>query len=94
MVRQFVTQMPGQLKGLREALERGDAESLRQRSHRLKGAASNLRADSIMNAAQCLEEVGRQGNLDAGPEALTVLEDRVARLKDYLPQTDWYRFGS
>jgi signal transduction histidine kinase/DNA-binding response OmpR family regulator/HPt (histidine-containing phosphotransfer) domain-containing protein len=88
LVQQFLADLPAQIEELDEALKRGDAETLRQKAHRLKGSASNLSADSVADAACALEQIGREGNLDEGHGAMDGLLGRAAHLRDYISQID------
>ena len=80
---------PEQIEELRSALEQGDGEVLREKAHALKGSAANLSADGIAAAALRLEQIGREGNLAEGEEALDALNDNVAHLEAYVDYIDW-----
>jgi CheY-like chemotaxis protein len=70
----FLEEVPAQLKALREAAERGDAQSVGRIAHTLKGSSGSLGA--VRMAALCarLEGVGASGDLEEGPELLDRLE--------------------
>ena len=68
------------LQGIRAAIERGDAESLVNEAHGLKGAAAHLQAESVRAAARRLEELGQKRDLDQAPEHVVQLEQEVERL--------------
>ncbi len=89
ILQQFATTVPSQVEALVAALEQGDTESLRQEAHRLKGSAANLSAERIASTALKLEEMGRDGNLAAGKEALDELNYNVAQFQTYLNEIDW-----
>jgi len=89
MLEQFTKSLPGQIEALRSALEQGNGETLQQEAHRLEGSAANLSVERIAAAAFALEQVGREGNLEAGKQALGELENEVARLEAYVNQIDW-----
>lgn len=57
----FVQGVGDQLAGLREAMEAGDADALRQRAHKLKGSASNIGLSRVADLAFRIEELGRNG---------------------------------
>ena len=68
---------PGQLRGARESIARGDAQGLERVGHALKGALDNLSATSASSFAAELESMGRSGNLEfAGPK-LMALENEM-----------------
>ena len=89
MLEQFTTTLPGQIEALRTALEQGNGETLQQEAHRLKGLAANLSIDEMAAAAFELEQMGREGNLEAGGKALGELENEVARFQAYVNEIDW-----
>ncbi len=93
MLQQFTESIPDQVQALKAAVEEADAETLQQEAHGLKGAAKNLSADRIAAAAFKLEQMGREGNLAGGKEALGELEDESVRFKDYIGRIDWSQVG-
>jgi len=80
----FLDDCPDYMEAIREAVERGDAEALKREAHGLKGAAGSLRAQSVSEAAEALEEIGRSEDFAEGEAALDTLEQEVDRLKDDL----------
>ena len=64
------------LRALREALERGDAESLKQTAHALKGSAANLGARRMAHMAARIEELTAGGS-----ESLKEVADLVEELQ-------------
>ena len=90
IIQQFLTDVPQQLEEIRQALDSQDAETLQHKAHRLKGSAANLGADSVAAAALRLEQIGRQGNLQDGCEALDMLNGHIADLKEYIAHEDCF----
>ena len=73
---------PGHVGEIRSAIERGDAKQVEEAAHCLKGAAANLEAGPLRDAAQSLEVLGRERRLERAAPALAQLEtelDRVSR---------------
>jgi hypothetical protein len=70
---------------LREAVPAGDFESMKSIGHALKGAAANLSLEPLREACRRMEEAGRSGDVRAGKEALTRIEEEYARLQAFLP---------
>jgi len=89
MFLEFLSAVPGQVEEIKTALEQGDGASLQQKAHTLKGSAANLSADTIVATALHLEQMGREGNLQAGKQALDELNDNVAYLEAYVKDIDW-----
>jgi HPt (histidine-containing phosphotransfer) domain-containing protein len=65
------------------AIATPDAEALRKAAHRLKGGALNLGATPMHQAALALEQVARDGNLDAAMDAREALLAEIDRLREY-----------
>jgi HPt (histidine-containing phosphotransfer) domain-containing protein len=66
------------------AITHTDAGSLQLASHTLKGAVGTLAAVAAQDAAQCLENMGRSGNLTGAQAAFTVLKEELNRLQHAL----------
>lgn len=79
----FLESVPRQLELLREALERGDAEQLRQSGHALKGAAANTGALRLRDLAFELEVAGSHSDLN---RAASLSEQLVAEFRELEPQ--------
>jgi len=62
---------------LRTAVEAGDAGAAARHAHAIAGAAGNLGADSLREAAKALEAVAREGSGPLGDE-LHAVEERAA----------------
>ena len=84
LVRLFLTDCPQRLAEIEEAVRRSDAEALRIAAHTLKGSVGNFAAKNAFAAAQRLEIMGRDRDLDNGGEARIKLESEVARLTEEL----------
>jgi two-component system, sensor histidine kinase and response regulator len=80
----FLVDCPERLKELREALTHQDCTALMQAAHRLKGTLGNISANNALVAARCVETAAREGDVHAATEALTRLEDELARLTPLL----------
>jgi HPt (histidine-containing phosphotransfer) domain-containing protein len=61
----FLEQARADIDFLQEAVAAGEAEALRMRAHRLKGAAFTFGADQLGDLAAELEQLGRQAEIDA-----------------------------
>ena len=84
LVRLFLADCPRRLAGIKEAVRRGDAEALRIEAHTLKGSVGNFAAKQALAAAQRLEIMGRDGDLDKAGDACMELESVLARLTEGL----------
>ena len=68
-----------------EGVEAQDAGVIAFHAHSLKGAAANLCADALRQAASEMEELGRSGDLTRSRECLTALRAELARCLAHLP---------
>ncbi|WP_103027573.1 Hpt domain-containing protein [Salinibacter altiplanensis] len=84
LIDSFLTDCSDYMDAIREAVDRGDTETLEREAHGLKGAAGSLRASPSSGAAQTLEEMGHTGDLTGAEAALDTLETEIDRLKDEL----------
>ena len=80
----FRAECAGLLPQMRAAMAAGDSTTLERAAHRLKGAARNLSAPRVFEAAQRLESSGRQGDLADAAAALAALDQETARLEPAL----------
>jgi HPt (histidine-containing phosphotransfer) domain-containing protein len=65
----FLETSPPLLSDIREAIAAGDAGSVSQIAHRLRGSLANFGADHAVEAAFRLEKMGAEGDL-AGADAI------------------------
>ncbi len=80
----FIEQVQAQLPVLRQAIDDGDHETLRAESHKIKGAAGNLTAEALSQAARALEMIAREQKTDQADEAFDEFETQYGRLREYL----------
>ena len=82
----FLAECPGLETGIREAIDGGNAADLRRHAHTLKGSAGVFQAGATVDAAQRLEKMGREGDLDGAEEVLEALTHELDRLKPVLAE--------
>jgi HPt (histidine-containing phosphotransfer) domain-containing protein len=80
----FLEECPRLLASLRDAIERNDSRMVERTAHTIKGSVSNFVAKPAKDAAQRLEQIGREGSLDDVREACRVLEQEIEQLKPAL----------
>ena len=90
---EFRSQVPDRLAELREALDGGDAETVRRVAHNLKGALASLAAATACQQAFELEGLGRAGRVDAAREKFDRLERELRRVSDFLAVPGWNHHG-
>jgi PAS domain S-box-containing protein len=80
MINLFVEDAPNLLASMRDALKKSDMLFLERSAHSLKGAASNLSAQTAAAAAQKLERDAKQANAESAKASLLAVEKEVDRL--------------
>jgi CheY-like chemotaxis protein len=73
LLRRLIAQVPDLVEEAMQALALDDAPALRHAAHQLKGAAANLGAQDLADAADRLERAARTGGLEAAVEPVTLL---------------------
>jgi two-component system sensor histidine kinase/response regulator len=89
LVKEFLADTPSQLRMLRKLLEDGDAESARRQAHKLKGAAANLSAGALREAAFQAEQAAIAGQLNKVADLLSTMEGEFERVKSVLQPAEW-----
>lgn len=80
----FRDECPRSLLQLHAALDREDPKGVQSAAHGLKGAVSTFGAEPSMDAALCLERLGREAQLGEARQALAELEQALASLQTEL----------
>lgn len=80
LVEFFLEDCPELLAEARAAIDRQDARSLERTAHSIRGLAANFGAQSTVQAAALLEELGRNADLAAADLACQTLEAEVGKL--------------
>jgi signal transduction histidine kinase/CheY-like chemotaxis protein len=84
VVRLFLSDCPQRLAAIKAAVDARDAEGIRTTAHALKGAAGNLAATRLFDAARTLERIGAEGRLDAAEAGWRQLSVDAASVLDCL----------
>jgi CheY-like chemotaxis protein len=84
VIRIFLEDCPKQLAAIKAAVDAREASEIRSTAHALKGAASNLSAISLFEAAQVMERLGAESRLDAAQAAWRHLSAQAANVMDVL----------
>jgi two-component system, sensor histidine kinase and response regulator len=77
----FLAQSPKHMEKIREGVSKRDPKLLEHAAHALKGSASNLLAQGVVEAASKLEEIGRAGYVAGSRQALVLLEEELGKLR-------------
>jgi HPt (histidine-containing phosphotransfer) domain-containing protein len=86
VVRLFLADCPARVADIKAAVDQRDAERIRLTAHALKGAAGNLSAAGLFEAARTLERIGTENKLDAADAAWRQLSIEAANVMDTLRQ--------
>ncbi|HEX8914690.1 MAG TPA: response regulator, partial [Humisphaera sp.] len=81
----FEQQLPAQLAALRETLDRHDLDALAKLAHQIKGAAANLSADPLRDAAAALERLGIARDSAAAAAGFAAVEQQLTRCLGFMP---------
>ncbi len=84
LVRLFLADCPRRLAEIKQAIRRRDAGALGRAAHTLKGSVGNFAAKNAFAAAQRLEVMGRDADLDNAGKACVTLESELALLSEAL----------
>ena len=84
----FRADYPGSLRQIGSAIQTNDAEQLRLSAHALKGALATVGSPAGREAAFKLEQMGRAGDVDGAPEALTALREMIVSLEGAFVSAD------
>jgi signal transduction histidine kinase/DNA-binding response OmpR family regulator/HPt (histidine-containing phosphotransfer) domain-containing protein len=86
VVRVFLDDLPGRLRAIQGALDRGDLDAIRRAAHALKGSSSNLSAIRLAEAALALERAAAEGRTDAFDNVWRALSMRADEVSEILRQ--------
>ena len=84
LCRVFLDNLPFLLDELRDALERGELEAIRNFAHKLKGSAANVGGEALRAAALRLEKDAKAEDLGAARAQIPGIEEAAERLRDAL----------
>ena len=84
VVAEFLNLAEAQVLAIRQAVEAGDAETLRAEAHKIRGGSINLTAAPLARTAEALETIAKAQRLDEAPHLLLEFEREFARLKDFV----------
>jgi CheY-like chemotaxis protein len=84
VIRIFLEDCPQRLAAIKAAVDSRDADAIRATAHALKGAASNLSATGLFEAAQVMERIGAESRLDAAQAAWRMLAAEAMSAMDTL----------
>jgi HPt (histidine-containing phosphotransfer) domain-containing protein len=84
VIRLFLEDCPQRLAAIQAALDAHNAEDVRTSAHALKGAAANLSARRLAEAAHALEQMGANRQLEASDAAFKLVSAEASELIELL----------
>ncbi|ORC37929.1 hypothetical protein B4O97_02725 [Marispirochaeta aestuarii] len=84
----FIIDAEDRIARIRQGVSSMDDLVVHRESHAVKGAAYNLRAESVGAAAKLLEAEAKAGTMQNAPACLQEIESELKRLKDYLARIE------
>jgi CheY-like chemotaxis protein/HPt (histidine-containing phosphotransfer) domain-containing protein len=79
---EFFKQIDQQMVMITEAIDRGDAPTVRSQAHSIKGGAANLTLDKLAKMALDLETRGKVGQLEGADVVVQRMESFIQQLKN------------
>ncbi len=83
MLLSFLDDAQSGVDRVRHWIEKGDALQVQIASNAIKGAAESMGACKVKEAAQRLEEMGKEGDLGNAQKALTTVRKEFERLREF-----------
>jgi two-component system sensor histidine kinase/response regulator len=80
----FIANVPLQVNEMKKALDIGDAQSIRQLAHSLKGASANVGAVTLQKIALQVELAGKDNDLSKASSLISELDNQFKVLKESL----------
>ena len=81
VVEGFLADVPSRLTALAQSFEGSDVPALTREAHSIKGAAANLGAEALRQAAARVEQAGKGGDLDEARRLLPAVAECFAAVK-------------
>ena len=88
VTRAFLESCPADVSAIKVAIDDKNASTLRTAAHALRGAAANMSADALSDAAQTLERLGEESRLEPADAAWRLLSVEAAAVMDSLRKFD------
>ena len=80
----FLSDIPKEIKLLRGAIQNGNALTVVEQAHKIKGAAGNISGSAFQKAAQSMEFAGKKGDLKSLKSLMIELELQFNQLKKHI----------
>ncbi|NSW86101.1 MAG: response regulator [Syntrophobacteraceae bacterium] len=86
----FLDDVPLQIQGLRQAVDRRDFKDIEHLAHGLKGASANMAVESLRKTAQEMEQAGKDHSFERAAGLLPRMEQEFETLKAVLAKSGLY----
>jgi HPt (histidine-containing phosphotransfer) domain-containing protein len=84
----FFSRLEGRINEIEKAINSNRIDVLREKSHSLKGAATNLLLEPITIPIKALEEISLSGDISDAPQRLDELKQAYQALADHLSSSN------
>jgi CheY-like chemotaxis protein len=85
----FISDVPGQLRKLRQQIDKGDSSRACAQAHTLTGAAATVSAPALRVLSRQIQQAVTDGDLAGAAALLTPLEEQFEQFKTILNQSGW-----
>jgi HPt (histidine-containing phosphotransfer) domain-containing protein len=79
----FLSDVPGRIEKLKEAVAARDGQVIKQEAHSLKGASGSVRAGLLQEKFARLEKLGKEGQIESAGQELAEAEAEFTRIRSY-----------
>jgi HPt (histidine-containing phosphotransfer) domain-containing protein len=81
---ELLNSMPQMLVEIQSAIEKGNASSLDEAAHKLKGSLKYIAAGTAADVAYQLEIIGKEENLSLADNIFPALREECEKVKDFM----------
>jgi len=83
-LKNFLVTVPSQIENIRQGIQQKDYDRVRQESHKIRGGALNLTAETLGMIAEELEKKSESGDLSDGLSLLKALKEAFDALQQFI----------
>ena len=84
VAQKLIANVEGQLKAVRQSIDKLDRDGVRREAHAIKGGAATMEAIALSRTAAHLEQISRKGTIEALAVGCRELENQYARFRNFI----------